>query len=54
MVLHCETASASEALAQTVAVSIREMTQLRGEVVFCAPGTLANDGKVIEARQAYS
>lgn len=54
MVLHCETASAGEALAQAVIASIREVTKLRGEVVFCAPGSLANDGKVIEDRRIYA
>ncbi|HRC72151.1 MAG TPA: AMP-binding protein [Candidatus Competibacter sp.] len=54
MVLHCETASAGEALAQAVIASIREVTKLRGEVVFCAPGSLANDGRVIEDRRTYS
>ena len=54
MVLHCETASAGEALAQAVIASIREVTKLRGEVVFCALGSLANDGKVIEDRRAFS
>ncbi len=54
MVLHCETAAAGEALAQAVIASIREVTKLRGEVVFCAPGSLANDGKVIEDRRTYA
>ena len=54
MALHCETASAGEALGQAVIASVRELTKLRGEVVLCAPGTLANDGKVIEDRRTYS
>lgn len=54
MTLHCETVSASEALGQAVAASIREVTKLRGEAVFCAPGDLPNDGKVIEDRRNYS
>ena len=53
MVLHCETTSAGEALAQAVIASIREVTKLRSEVVFCTPGSLANDGKVIEDRRSY-
>ncbi|MFZ1831165.1 MAG: hypothetical protein WAW42_20885 [Candidatus Competibacteraceae bacterium] len=36
--LHCETASAGEALGQAVAASIRE-------VVFCEPSALPNDAK---------
>ena len=54
MVLHCETAASGEALAQSVIASIRELTKLRGEVVLCAPDSLANDGKVIEDRRTYS
>jgi len=51
MVLHCETSVEGEALEQAIIASIREVTKLRGEMVFCAPGTLANDGKVIEDRR---
>jgi phenylacetate-CoA ligase len=36
-----------------VASSIRELTKLRGEVLFCAPGSLANDGKVIDDVRKY-
>ncbi|MGB2972448.1 MAG: AMP-binding protein, partial [Candidatus Competibacter sp.] len=54
MVLHCETTASGEALTQAVIVSIRELTKLRGEVVLCPPGSLANDGKVIEDRRTYS
>ncbi|ANQ86601.1 phenylacetate--CoA ligase family protein [Azoarcus olearius] len=53
MTLHCETQAGSDALAAAVATSIRELTKLRGEVVFCAPGTLPNDGKVIDDRRTY-
>lgn len=53
MTLHCETTAGSETLAGALAASIRELTKLRGEVVFCAPGTLANDGKVIEDLRTY-
>lgn len=54
MALHCEIASGGEALARAVTISIREVTQLRGEAVFCTPGGLPNDGKVIEDRRTYS
>jgi len=53
MVLHCEIEAGSEALDKAVASSLREVTKLRGEVAFCAPGGLANDGKVIEDRRVY-
>ncbi len=53
MTLHCEAASPAEGLAEAVAGSIRELTKLRGEVSFCAPGSLANDGKVIDDIRRY-
>jgi phenylacetate-CoA ligase len=53
MTLHCETATTGEALAKAVAESIRDITKLRGEVAFAAPGSLANDGKVIEDARKY-
>ncbi len=53
MTLHCECAAAAEALATALAASIREVTKLRGEVAFCAPGSLANDGKVIDDLRKY-
>ena len=53
MVLHCEIAAGGEALDQALVASLREVTKLRGEVDFCAPGGLANDGKVIEDIRVY-
>jgi phenylacetate-CoA ligase len=35
-------------------VSIRDITKLRGEVHAVAPGTLPNDGKVIEDLRSYA
>ncbi len=40
-------------LARAIADSIREVTKLRGDVQFVAPGSLANDGKVIEDERKY-
>ncbi|CAN5693787.1 AMP-binding protein [soil metagenome] len=37
-----------QGLAERLAASIREVTKLRGEVALCAPGSLPNDGQVIE------
>jgi phenylacetate-CoA ligase len=54
MVLYCEIEAGGEALGQAVAASIREVTQLRGEAAFCPPGSLPNDGKVIEDRRTFS
>lgn len=49
MVLKAELAGeAPSGLAEAVVASIREVTKLRGEVVFVAPGSLPNDGKVID------
>lgn len=53
MTLHCETAVAGAALAESIAGSIRDVTKLRGDVLFVAPGDLANDGKVIEDARKY-
>jgi phenylacetate-CoA ligase len=54
MTLHCEIAQApSEALGEAIVNSMRELCKLRGEVVFAAPGSLANDGKVIDDVRSY-
>lgn len=47
MTLHVETASPSDALAKAIADSAVAVTKLKGAVIFAAPGTLPNDGKVI-------
>jgi phenylacetate-CoA ligase len=52
MTLHCE-ASASDGLKAALADSIRDVTKLRGEVVFAAHGSLPNDGKVIADERKY-
>ena len=49
MTLYCEGAGA----AAEIAATLRDVTKLRGEVSFVAPGTLANDGKVIEDARKY-
>ena len=49
MVLHCELADgALEPSLEAVVATIRQICNLRGEVVFVASGSLANDGKVID------
>jgi phenylacetate-CoA ligase len=60
MTLNCEVepqalsvAGGAASLAAAVAESLREVTKLRGEVVIAAPGTLPNDGKVIEDARKY-
>jgi phenylacetate-CoA ligase len=51
--LHVETSQATEALQAAVAQAVRDITKLRAEVVFTIPGSLANDGKVIEDARSY-
>ena len=53
MTLHCEVAAADEALKAMLVDTLRDVTKLRGEVSFAAPGALANDGKVIEDVRKY-
>jgi phenylacetate-CoA ligase len=53
MTLHVELASAGDGLAERIAQSLRDVTKLRGEVRACAPGSLPNDGKVIEDARRY-
>ena len=53
MHLHVETTQASDHLQAAVAQAVRDITKLRTEVVFASPGSLANDGKVIEDARSY-
>jgi phenylacetate-CoA ligase len=48
MTLLAEAATATEGLATAVAATVRDITKLRCEVRLVAPGTLPNDGKVVE------
>ncbi len=45
--------AAAEGLTQRVADAVRDVTKLRGEVQVVAPGSLPNDGKVIEDARSY-
>jgi phenylacetate-CoA ligase len=56
MTLKVEVAGAPDALgglADAVAASVRDLTKLRADVQLVAPGTLPNDGKVIEDARSY-
>jgi phenylacetate-CoA ligase len=54
MTLHCEVASALDVAAtDAIAASIREVTKLRADVLLVAPGTLPDDGKLIEDARDY-
>ena len=54
MTLKCEVRERPAGLADAIVISIRDITKLRGEVELVEPGTLANDGKVIEDLRKYS
>jgi phenylacetate-CoA ligase len=53
MTLKCEAAKTSSNLGEAIVATIRDVTQLRGEVELIALGTLPNDGKVIEDLRKY-
>jgi len=53
MVLQVETSETAEGLARQLGDAIREVTKLRGDVQMVAPGSLPNDGKVIEDARSY-
>jgi phenylacetate-CoA ligase len=53
MALHVETEQPSDALKTRIGEAIRDVTKLRGDVLWAATGTLANDGKVIEDARSY-
>ena len=55
MTLRAELAqtTAPEGLAERVAQSLRDITKLRGEIVWAQPGQLPNDGKLIEDARSY-
>ena len=53
MRLEVEVEGEPQGLAARIAESIRDVTKLRGEAVLRAPGSLANDGKVIEDARRY-
>ena len=53
MTLRCEVAGPSEGLESALVDSLRKVCKLRGTVEFVAPGSLPNDGKVIDDRRTY-
>lgn len=53
MLLRAEVAGVPEGLAARLAESLRDITKLRAEVELVAPGSLPNDGKVIEDVRSY-
>jgi phenylacetate-CoA ligase len=53
MTLKCEVRWDAPGLAEAIVASIRDVTKLRGEVQFVDPGSLPNDGQVIEDLRKY-
>ena len=53
MTLHVEVPGDAPSHAEAIVASIRDVTKLRGEVAFRAPGELPNDGKVIDDLRKY-
>lgn len=53
MELQVETTETAPGFALQVTDALREVTKLRGEVQMLAPGSLPNDGKVIEDARSY-
>ena len=53
MTLHCEVAGDGDALRAAVLDSIQTVLKLRGEVEFVAPGSLPNDGKVVDDTRKF-
>jgi len=54
MTLKCEARERPAGLAESLVASIRDVTKLRGEVELVPPGTLPNDGKVIDDTRKYT
>jgi phenylacetate-CoA ligase len=53
MTLHCEVERPADAATDAIVESIRDLTKLRGDVLFVACGSLPNDGKVIDDARDY-
>nr|WP_041377428.1 AMP-binding protein [Polaromonas naphthalenivorans] len=53
MTLSVETTASPAGLEQRIGDAIRDVTKLRGRVELLAPGSLPNDGKVIEDARSY-
>jgi phenylacetate-CoA ligase len=51
--LQCESETTDASLSDVISESIRSICKLRGEVEIVAPGTLPNDGKVIDDIRQY-
>ena len=54
MTLMVESQETSEGLAQLISEAVRDVTKLRADIQLVTPGSLPNDGKVIEDARSYS
>lgn len=54
MTLKCEARERPSGLAEAIVVTVREITKLRSAVELVVPGSLPNDGKVIEDLRRYT
>jgi phenylacetate-CoA ligase len=54
MTLKCEARKRFPGMEETLVASIRDVTKLRGEVELVDPGSLPNDGKVIDDLRKYA
>ncbi|HMN76255.1 MAG TPA: AMP-binding protein [Burkholderiaceae bacterium] len=54
MLLRIEVNGTPDGLAERVAQSVRDVTKLRCEIALCAPGSLPNDGKVIDDQRGHA
>jgi phenylacetate-CoA ligase len=53
MTLQCETVGGGAGFSAAVAESLQSACKVRGAVELLAPGSLPNDGKVIDDRRRY-
>ncbi len=53
MTLQAECASLGPELADAVSVTVHSISKIRGHVELCEPGSLPNDGKVIDDQREY-
>ena len=53
MTLRCESETGDPGLVAAIAATVRDVCKLRGNVGIVPPGTLANDGKVIDDTRTY-
>jgi phenylacetate-CoA ligase len=53
MTLKIEAQTASDGLLERIGEAVRDVTKLRGTIELLAPGSLPNDGKVIEDARSY-